>query len=148
MSETNADRLKVTIRWVQILDNLEPFFKDKGEFQFRSIISTGDGVREERQYPPTGHIAITDQPVFNREILNWVVYEGEVKDNLVIELHGIELDKFTENDMLDVYRREFTGPVDSWLGQYGPGDDIAEDQHSDDPEMMSNWRICYRIERA
>ena len=34
MSEANGERIKVTVRWVQILDNLEPAYKEKGEFVF------------------------------------------------------------------------------------------------------------------
>ena len=73
-----------------------------------------------------------------------------MKDHLVIELFGEELDKFSANDMLEPYRREFRGPVQSWLGTYGPGDDFSEDEaaKSSDPEMMSNWRVCYFIDRA
>lgn len=152
MSESNGgERIKVMVRWVQILDNLEPAFKEKGEFVFKSVVSSDNlgGVRKESRYPATGHIAISDQPVFNREITNWVIFEGEVRDHLVIELYGEELDKFSANDMLDSYRREFRGPVEGWLGTYGPGEDMSSDQgEGDDPEMMSNWRVNIFIDRA
>ncbi len=152
MSEANGERIKVMVRWVQILDNLEPAFKEKGEFVFKSVVSSDNlgGVRKEGRYPKTGHISISDQPVFNREIVNWVIFEGEVKDHLVVELYGEELDKFSANDMLDTYRREFRGPVSSWLGTYGPGEDLTSEQaaDSDDPEMMDNWRVCLFIDRV
>ena len=150
MSEANGERIKVTVRAVQILDNLEPAFKEKGEFVFKSTVSSNNlgGVQHEGRYPATGHISISDQPVFNREIINWVIFEGEVSDHLVIELVGEELDKFSANDMLDPYRREFTGPVEGWLGTYGPGEDMSADQHEDDPEMMSNWIVTIFIDRA
>jgi len=152
MSESNGERIKVMVRWVQILDNLEPAYKEKGEFVFKSVVSSDNlgGVRKEGRYPATGHISISDQPVFNREILNWVIFEGQVKDHLVVELYGEELDKLSANDMLDTYRREFRGPVQGWLGTYGPGADMTaeEMEHSDDPEMMGNWRICLFIDRA
>ncbi len=152
MSEAKGERIKVMVRWVQVLDKLEPAFKEKGEFVFKSVVSSDNlgGVRKEGRYPKTGHLSMTDEPVFNREIINWVIFEGEVKDHLLIELTGEELDKFSANDALDPYRREFRGPVSSWLGTYGPGDDLTEDElaGSQDPEMMSNWRVLYYIDRA
>lgn len=152
MSEGNGERIKVMVRWVQILDNLEPAFKEKGEFVFKSVVSSDNlgGVRKESRYPATGHLSISDQPVFNREIVNWVIFEGEVKDHLVIELFGEELDRFSADDLLDSYRREFRGPVKSWLGTYGPGEDMTEEeiQDAEDPEMMDNWRVLYFIDRV
>jgi len=151
MSEANGQRIKVMVRWVQILDNLEPAFKEKGEFVFKSVVSSDNlgGMRKESRYPATGHISISDQPVFNREIINWEIFQGEVTDHLVIELYGEELDKFSANDMLDTYRREFRGPVDTWVGTYGPGEDISQsDAGDDDPEMMSNWWVNIFIDRV
>ena len=29
-----SDRVKVTLKWIQILDKLEPFYKERGEFRF------------------------------------------------------------------------------------------------------------------
>lgn len=149
MSDGNAERIKVMVRWVQILDNLEPAFKEKGEFVFKSVVSSDNqgGIRHEERYPATGHISISDQPVFNREIINWVIFEGEVSDHLSIELFGEELDRFSANDMLETYRREFRGPVAEWIGTYGPGEDIGA-SIDDDPEMMSNWRVNIFIDRA
>ena len=31
-------RIRVTLKWIKILDKLEPFFKETGEFQFRSKV--------------------------------------------------------------------------------------------------------------
>ncbi len=143
MSEGNGQRIRVTVQWVQILDNLEPAFKDKGEFVFTSVVTSSNfPVKHESRFPATGHISISDKPVVNREIIKWVIFEGDVEDHLVVELYGEELDTLTANDHLDDYRREFSGPVDSWLGTYGPGEDFSKgDSGDDDPEMMSNWRV-------
>lgn len=145
MSEGNGQRIRVTVQWVQILDNLEPAFKDKGEFVFRSVVTSNNfpTQKHESRYPATGHISISDKPVVNKEIIKWVIFEGEVTDHLVIELFGEELDTLSANDHLDDYRREFSGPVAGWLGTYGPGEDFKSDEHDhdDDPEMMSNWRV-------
>ncbi len=148
MSETSAEQIKVMVRAVQILDSLD--LDDTGEFVFRSKVSSNNlgGIAEEGRYPANGHIAISEQPVFNRAILNWVIFEGEITDHLMIELTGEELDRFSANDMLETYRREFTGPVADWIGTYGPGEDIGADSGDEDPEMMTNWRVTIFIDRA
>lgn len=146
-----SQRIKVTLKWIQILDNLEPFFKEKGEFRFRSKVSSDNrgGIVHETQFPETGYWSISDHPAWNkRHLADRVLFEGEVDDHLVIELFGEELDDFSANDELDHYRRDFTGDVNSWMGRYGPGEDTPDDQETDDPEAMSNWRICYHIDPA
>ena len=150
MTENNGERIKVTLRWIQILDNLEPFYKEKGEFRFRAVVTSENrgGIEQETKFPETGHWSISDHPAWNREKVDKVLFEGEVDDHLVVELHGEEIDTLSANDLLDVYRREFRGPVDSWVGMYSPGDDISEDEVSTDPESMSNWRVCYIIEKV
>ena len=60
--------------------------------------ATLGGIAEEGRYPANRHIAISEQPVFNRAILNWVIFEGEITDHLMIELTGEELDRFSANE--------------------------------------------------
>lgn len=138
-------RIRVTLRWLQILDNLEPAFDEKGEFRFRSRVSSRNGdVVKEVQFPESGYYSISDHPSWNRlNKLDKVLFEGEVEDHLVVELFGEELDKMSANDHLETYRREFEGPVDQWVGKYSPGDEGGKET---DPENMSNWRIGYDIE--
>lgn len=147
MAEQTGQRLKVTLRWIQILDNLEPFYKERGEFRFRSKVSSDNrgGLAHETQFPEKGHYLISDHPSWNKLNLDKVVFEGEVDDHLVVEFMGEEIDTLSANDQLDAYRREFRGPPSEWVGEYRPMD---EAEGSDDPEQLSNWRICYRIERA
>jgi hypothetical protein len=144
MTGQGGTRIRVTLRWLQILDNLEPFFKDKGEFVFWSKVITdnhGGNVQETRM-PLKGHYSISDRPRWNRlKNLDKVLFEGEVSDHLVVELRGEELDQFSANDQLDTYRRTFTGPIGKHIAVIQPGD-----EGSDDPENMSNWRIGYEIE--
>ncbi|WP_419162631.1 hypothetical protein [Candidatus Palauibacter sp.] len=147
MSEASARRIKVTVRAVQILESLDV---DKtGEFVFRSRVSSHnlDGSPREGRYPAEGHMKISEDPVYNRVILNWEIFQGEVTDHLVIELTGEEEDRFSGNDFLTSYQREFRGPVAEWLGTYGPGKDTGA-AHDDDPEMMSDWRVTLFIDPA
>jgi hypothetical protein len=153
MTEKSGESIKVVLQWLQILDNLEPIFKEKGEFRFRSKVwgerENGTKILQQTQFPEKGYWSISDHPAWNKkDKLDRVVFEGEVDEHLVVEFFGEELDTFSANDQLDHYQREFRGPVKGWLGRYGPGEDLPEDVPSDDPESMTNWRICYIIERA
>ena len=140
MTGEAGQRIQVVLRWIQILDKLEPFFKETGEFVFRSKVESGGKVDEFR-FPEEGYYAISDKPGWNRlEKLNKVLFDGVPGDELVVELTGEELDQFSANDQLDHYRREFTGAPDQWAGHYEP-----VDEGSTDPENMSNWRVCYDI---
>ena len=144
MSGQGATRIRVTLRWLQILDKLEPFFKDKGEFVFWAKVETenGGGVVQETRMPAKGHYPISDHPRWNRlNDLDKVLFEGDVVDHLSIELRGEELDHFSANDELEFYSRTFNGPIGEHVGVIEPGD-----EGSNDPENMSNWRIGYKIE--
>ncbi|MFO7261928.1 MAG: hypothetical protein DIU52_012295 [bacterium] len=143
-----SDRVKITLKWIQILDKLEPFYKERGEFRFKARVSTPDGrVLSETTLPKEGHLEISDRPGWNRVTLDEVVFEGQPgAEGLVVEFTGEELDTLSANDRLDHYRREFTGPASSWVGWYGPGDETQV--RPEDPENMSKWRVCYTIEQV
>ena len=49
----------------------------------------------------------------------------------------------TANDHLEHYSKSFSGDSSGWLGRHQP-----TDEGLDDPENMSDWRICYDIESA
>lgn len=143
MGVNSGKRVRVVLRWIQIKDKLEPFFKDYGEFFFRTRVTAGDQVVEHR-LPEKGHWEISDHPRFNRvDKIDKVVFEGEPGDAMVVELFGEEIDQLSENDHLDAYRREFSGDCAGWLGRHAPGD-----EGSADPENMSNWRVGYDVEMA
>ena len=149
MAEQTGGRVKVVLRWIQILDKMEPAWKEKGEFRFTTRVSTenaGGSVKEMR-FPEQGHYDISDHPAWNKVVLNRTIFEGDIEDHLVVELMGEEIDTLSANDQLDSYRREFRGPPSSWAGWYGPGDDVSPEAiNMADPENMSNWRVCFVIE--
>ncbi|HEX2165950.1 MAG TPA: hypothetical protein VHG09_01810, partial [Longimicrobiales bacterium] len=105
MAEQTGGRIKVVLRWVQILDKLEPAWKDKGEFRFTSRVSTenGGGVVREMKFPEQGHYDISDHPAWNKVVLNRTIFEGQVDDHLIVELNGEEVDTLSKNDQLDTY---------------------------------------------
>jgi hypothetical protein len=141
-----AERIRVTLRWIQILDNLEPFFEARGEFRFIARV-TADGHVQETQFPKEGYYEISDHPDWNRIRLDRSVYAGPVERRLVVELMGEELDALSANDRLVHYRREFVGSPSDWVGEYGPGKADNGDTGTD-PESMRNWIVSYLIERA
>lgn len=147
--ESGGERIRVILNFIQILDKLEPFYKERGEFRFTVRISGGDPERElaEVKLPKSGHYEISDRPGWNRMSFDETLFEGEVSDRLVVAFEGEELDQLSANDQLDRYSRVFEGPVTTWLGSYWPGEDIGT-KAAADPENMSNWRIGYTIERA
>jgi hypothetical protein len=141
MSENGGGQIRVTLRWIQIKDNKEAMWDDEGEFRFRSKVTTAGGSHE-LAFPEQGYWSISDHPRRNKvDKIDKVLYEGDVGDNLVVELFGEELDDFSTNDELQTYRREYTGDPSSWVGRHQPTDEGA-----DDPENMSDWRVCYDIE--
>ena len=144
MSDNGGNRVRVILRWIQIKDNKEAAWDDEGEFRFRSKITTG-GESQELEFPdPPAFWSISDHPRRNKvDKIDKVLFEGDAGDSLVVELFGVELDNLSANDHLEDYRREFTGAVDSWLGAHFPSD-----EGGDDPENLSDWRVCYEIEKA
>jgi hypothetical protein len=52
-----------------------------------------------------------------------VLFEGEVTDNLTVEILGEELDFIKPNDHLTPYRRVFEGDPAGWIGLHHPGDE-------------------------
>lgn len=150
MAEATGEKIKVVLRWIQIRDDREPFWHEKGEFRFQSRVSSEnrDGIVQETRFPEEGTWGIRDHPAWNRRSLNKVLFEGEVDDHLVIELFGEEVDPIGKNDPLDEYRREFRGPAESFVGRYGYGQDTPEDDPSVDLEKMDYWGVCYDIELA
>jgi hypothetical protein len=143
MSEKAGSRVRVVLRWVQIKDNKEGAWDDEGEFRFTSNVTTA-GSSHKVEIPAKGYWSISDHPRRNKvDKIDKVLFEGEVGDTLVVEIHGVELDQLTANDKLVDYRREFVGDPAGWIGRHEP-----TDEGTGDPENMEDWRVCYDIERA
>ncbi len=141
MATGGGQRIRVTLRWIQIKDNKEAPWDEEGEFRFRASVSTG-GRSQDSEFPEQGYWSISDHPRRNKvEKVDKVLYEGEAGDSLVVELSGFEMDQLSGHDALTHYRREFTGSAPSWAGRHQP-----TDEGSADPENMSDWRVAYDIE--
>lgn len=142
MATPQEKKIRIVLRWVQILDRLEPFFKEKGEFRFTARVAVDNAAPVTTVLPEKGHYEISDNPAWNRFGMDKVIFEGPAHDRLVIQLEGEEMDFLSANDRLEDYHRAFQGDPASWIGVYSP------DGEKPDPENMSNWRISYRIEPA
>jgi len=133
-------RIRVTLIWVQILDDLEPPWAESGQFCFTARVETAGNVQHTR-IPPEGRFSISDHPAWNRRRVNRVIYEGEAGDQLIVDLRGVEHDILSPDDELEPYSRTFTGDPESWVGEQS-----FADAEPEDPESLSNWRVCYWIE--
>lgn len=140
-----ATNVRVTVRYVEILDRKD--LDDYGEFvfTFSASVPEQDDVRKTR-VPEDGHLSISDHPSMNRVSVDTVVFEGTISDgdSLILEAEGQELDKISGNDPVTPYRRKFTGPVSSWVGEHTPWDQGTDTEA--DPEQLGDWRFGFTIE--
>lgn len=138
----NGGEIEIILRWVQILDSHD--VDEEGEFRFHSKITTA-GESHEMDFPGgDGYWVISEHPARNKvEKIDLTLYKGPVGDDLVVEISGEEIDRFSANDKLEVYRKEFTGDSSTWIGRHQP-----TDEGTGDPENLTDWRLCYDIERA
>lgn len=146
MGESSGEKIRVILKMIQIHDNLEPVGDDEGEFRFHITVSSRNrgGIREETTLPRQKKFyRISDNPAWNRLVLNEVLFEGEVDDHLEVEIVGEEIDLLSPNDELTPYRRTFEGDPATWLGIHRPGD-----EGDDDPERMQDWWVYLEIARA
>jgi len=146
MSEEYAGPIRVILRTIQVTNTMEPVWDDEGEFRFTVRVSSRDrgGLLVETRLPAgDGAYSVSDHPARNRLYLNQVIFEGEVDEQLEVEIIGDEIDLLSADDRLGRYHREWTGSPATWIGQYSPGDEGA-----DDPERMENWNVILEIEKA
>ncbi|MGH7477539.1 MAG: hypothetical protein ACRELD_14830 [Longimicrobiales bacterium] len=139
MAET-GQRIRVYLHWLQVLDNLDPAYEERGEFAFSAKVRA-DGTLHEWRFPKEGHYSVSDHPAWNKLTIGDVIFEGVVQNELTIDLTGEEFDFLSASDHLEPYSRTFTGSPATWVGRYCPGDEGPPD-----PEDLSNWRVCYEIQ--
>lgn len=134
--------VRVVLERIRITNDSEPWFKGKGEFRFRAILSSRDngGQETSTEFPKSRHFKLGDKPGSNEVTLDAVVFEGYVEQNLRIHIRGEELDLLDPDDRLDSYKRLFSGDPAAWIGSYGP------DEHG--IEELDGWQVWYRIENA
>ena len=137
-------RVRIVLRWIQVLHSFDPFFKQAGEFRFVAIVTAHGSPPRITMLPEFGHYSIGGGVAQSRIDLGAVLFEDAVNTALTIEITGEELDLLSRNEQLPAYRRTFNGDPSAWVGWYGPGDDAP----GRDPESLGSWRVCYVIETA
>jgi photosystem II stability/assembly factor-like uncharacterized protein len=139
-----ATRIRITLEKVRILDDHDPIFRGEGEFRFLTHMAvSGDPCRGRfTRLPSRGVYKLGERPGRNEQVINACIFDGFVgaDDSLEVRIEGVEEDWPDADDHLQRYCREFTGPVEDWLGSYRPGDEPI------DPEVMKDWLVWYRIE--
>jgi hypothetical protein len=141
---THSPRLRVTLRWIDILQTFDPFFKTKGEFRFVAIVTAHGHPPVVTMLPEMGHISIGSALGENRITFDTLLFDGPVDAALTVDITGEEVDMLSRNEQLPPYRRTFHGDPTAWIGRQAPGDETP----GHDPENLRSWRLCYDIEAA
>ena len=50
MPNAAPERIRIILRWIQVLETHEPFFKKSGEFRFVATVSAGEKQREQNEW--------------------------------------------------------------------------------------------------
>ena len=135
-------QVQVILDRVRILNDMEPFFKGKGEFNFATeVVPDHDlGRRQVTRLPSTGVYKVSQKAGKNDLELGVTLFDGTVKNrSLSISISGVEVDLFDPDDELSRYYREFQGDPESWAGHYYPYDEYL------DREDVKEWALWYHI---
>lgn len=146
-ADTSSRRVRVTLRYIEILDSKDVDTYGEFRFRFRAGVPERDEVVESRiPEDEHAHLSISEHPAMNRISIGKVLFEGDVRagDSLLVEAEGEEVDRFTPNDPITPYRRTFSGSLEAALGEHGPWDEGNDEE--DDPEQLGDWRFAYVIE--
>jgi photosystem II stability/assembly factor-like uncharacterized protein len=139
-----VSHLRIVLEKVQILDDHDPWLRGAGELRFNATVGfNGEACREHRhRVPQRGHLEISDAPGKNVRQVDACIFDGYVaeSDRLSFSIQPVEEDWPDHDDLLQRYTRAFSGPPETWVGQYRPGDEPA------DPEQRHDWKVWYRIE--
>jgi hypothetical protein len=146
-ADTSTRRVRVTLRYIEILDSKDIDTWGEFRFRFRAGVPERDDVVESRiPEDERAHVSISEHPARNRISMETVLFEGEVGpgESLLVEAEGEEVDRFTPNDPITPYHRVFSAPFDGALGEHGPWDEGSDGEG--DPEQLGDWRFAYVIE--
>jgi hypothetical protein len=145
--QTRPRRIRVTLRYIEILDSKDIDTTGEFRFRFRAGVPERDELTETRiPGDPEKHLSISEHPAMNRVSFTDVLYEGEIaaSESLVVEAQGEDIDRLSANDALTSYRRVFEAPIFNALGEHGPWDEGSPEEP--DPEQLGDWRFAYAIE--
>lgn len=142
---TTAERVRITLDFIEILDSLDLDMYGEFHFEFR-VSSDRRGLLRESRLPESGTLSISEHPAMNRiGHLDHSLWEGMVEPGevIILEAQGEDVDRLSRNDPVQSYRREFSGDPNTWAGKYGPWDEGTKEVR--DPENLDQWRLGYTI---
>ena len=146
-SDAASRRIRVTLRYIEILDSKDVDTWGEFRFRFRAGVPERDEVVESRiPEDEHAHVSISEHPANNRIRMETVLFEGDVGpgESLLVEAEGEEVDRFTPDDPIAPYRRVFSAPLEAAFGEHGPWDEGSNGEN--DPEHLGDWRFAYVIE--
>lgn len=138
-----ASKIRVMLKKVKIINDLDPWIKGKGEVVFNTEVSFNEEKCRsvEKRFPKEGCYKMSDKGdgMYNMDVC---LFEGYVskEDNMKVTISPIEFDTFDPDDPFVMYDRMFTAPYAQWTKLYKPGDEPT------DPESMSDWKVWLTIE--
>ncbi|WP_197539374.1 WD40/YVTN/BNR-like repeat-containing protein [Sorangium cellulosum] len=140
-----VSRIRIILERVRILDDQDPWLKGRGEMSFRCCVTLGSGAgrRHTARLPEAGVVKISDQPGRNEHRFDACIFDGYVAeaDAMLLEVFPTEHDWLDRDDPLCAYRRQFSQPPETWVGNYRPND-----EGPGDAERRPGWELDYRIE--
>jgi hypothetical protein len=135
---------RVVLERIEIVEDMEPWFKGRGEAVFRTRVraSGNGGIEQATRIPEDGMLKISDRGGQNVIELEQMLFDGYAGRELAIEIVGTEHDTFDPDDSLGRYARVLDCAPERLFRSFGPDDEPL------DPEDVGPWRVWYRIERG
>jgi hypothetical protein len=146
-ADTSTRRVRVTLRYIEILDSKDIDTVGEFRFRFRAGVPERDDVVESRiPEDEHAHLSISEHPARNRVSMGTVLFEGDVGpgDSLLVEADGEEVDRFTPNDPITSVPPRLSSAARCRTRRARPWDEGIDGEG--DPEQLNDWRFAYVIE--
>lgn len=141
-----VSRIRVVLEKICILDNLEPWFKGRGDFQFNAwVLFNDDAYRQHTAHiPMRGVKKISAAPGRNEWAINTCVFDGFVadSDSMTFGIRAVEKNTYDPDNRLAGFHRQFAGPPQTWAGAYAPKDEAVVSG----AKAIKDWMVWYRVE--
>ncbi|HWI93040.1 MAG TPA: hypothetical protein VNT20_17305 [Flavisolibacter sp.] len=137
-------RIRIMLEKVEIRHDHDWWIKGKGEIYFNSTVMINhESCRTySKRLPERGVIKVSDKKGRNQLKADVCLFDGYIadKESITLKIQPMERDTFTPDDKLALYQKEFNNAPGTWVGNYGPDDEV------NDKENLRDWKVWYRIE--
>lgn len=141
-----GEHVRMTLDFIQVTDCLA--LDMDGEFHFEfNVYSLRRGLLRKSRLPDSGTLFISREPAMNWiGHLDHLLWDGTVEPGevIILDAQGEGVDRFSRDQPVQSYRREFCGRPEIWAGRYGDRDQGT--QVARDPEDVEQWRLGYTVE--